>query len=157
MRKLFIATFSMSLLGVLLVGAALAWTARVTAPSVNAFIGKLAVALPNESFASTGKKLYPGVGRIPVTTGKIVNNTPSDPGVAVKVTDASISFPNAPLFPAQECAGFIGGDVDVDTNTPVGPGGGALGFTVFLSLASNAPNSCQGKTVTYSLTFNLKT
>ena len=156
MRRLLAATFAISMAGVLLVGAALAWTSTLSTTR-KATIGILDVKLAN--VVDTGNKLYPGqCCSITVATGSIVNDTPKDPGIAVHVTSArAMPTPPGPsgCLPPGPLGIGIRGSVDV----PVGaiPPGGFVDWGAFLTLSTAARNECQGQSVNYVVTFDLST
>ncbi len=156
MRKLFMGTLITSLLGALVVGAALAWTGSAV-ENYNTSAGTLSVAL--YSVDATGNAVYPTASAIYVLQGGIQNNTPANPGIAVSVQTGGAAGSVAVVSTTDGCQGYLSGDVDLLNSSFVGPGGGNADnlWAAWLSMAENAPDICQGDTININVTVNVET
>ncbi len=161
MRKLFATTFGLSALLALLIGAAVyAWTGSASS-NFSTTTGKISVALHN--VIPTGNKVYPTNSFIAVLTGEIQNDTQANPGIAVHITGGSVSNITSNAGPGSPCNVFINasgviGQVVVTNGGSVGPGGAAGGgWRADLAMGPSAPNDCQDRTLSYTVTVNVAT
>jgi hypothetical protein len=149
MRKLFLAIMSVSAVAVLLGGVAFAWTTTASGGYTTA-TGSLNVSLYNVAY--TSNVLYPTGAPIEVVTGEIINNTPNNPGIAVRITDGNITGISAP-----EC-GVSDGGVAVTNGNPVAAGGNyGGGWAAYLKMWTGAPNSCEGGSISYTVNIDVTT
>ncbi len=159
MRRLFAATFAVSFIGVLLVGGVLAWSAALSTAQQTVKFGALKVAL--QDVKPTGNSIYPTGTPIPVLTGKIANNTPKDPGIAVHVTRTSIGlarqFGCLAGTPPVLTVDFGASQTGVATIRDIPAGGGLLDWTVSATAPAFLTDGCQGVTENFAVTFDLST
>jgi hypothetical protein len=141
MRKLFIGTILVSLLGAAVIGAALAWTGSAS-DTENASAGQIH-AYPY-GFAGTGNKVVPTGQWIEVGTIGLHN----DGDIALHATGGS-------LTPRDLASCHLTGAVNVENNGTVGVGEeyGGL-YSLWLQMATDAANGCQNQTITYDLVLN---
>jgi len=142
MRKLFIGTILVSLLGAAVVGAALAWdgsassTQTATAGEIHAyaydFVGTGALVVPTNSWIEVGSI---GLG--------------NDGDITLHATSGSVGN----ISYAGECQ--LSGKVDVANggDVLVGQAFGGL-YDISLAMGTGAINNCQNATISYDLTLN---
>ena len=157
MRKLFIGTILVSVLGALVIGAVLAWLGSETS-SRTANAGSVTIAFNN--YTPSGNLVIPNDTDIEVArtgfknTGDIkVKPNAGIPGSAtVTATSAgSNCFPTNFLTPRNNAVGNHTGYVIPDATS----GGDA--FRVYVRMKSGAAEGCQGVTISYDVTINVKT
>ena len=149
MRKLFLAIMSVSAVAVLLGGVAFAWTTTASGGYTTA-TGSLNVSLYNVAY--TGNVLYPTGAPIEVVAGEIQNNTPANPGIAVRITGGTVTGISAPA------CGVSNGGVGVTDGSWVAAGGYAGGgWAAYLTMPNWAPDSCQGGSISYTVNVNVDT
>jgi len=149
MRKLFIGTIVVSLLGALVIGAALAWTGSAKGPA-SATAGTVGVAfynwvptgnlvIPNDTYIKVADSGFTNTGNITVhATGGLVGNIWETAGGA--------------------CNDNITGAVNVSDGSNVLPGNSiADAYDVYLKMDSSAEDSCQGATINYDVTIDVGT
>ncbi len=157
MRKLFIGTMVVCLLGALTIGAVLAWNGSATSPR-SATAGSVSIAF--NSYAPTANPVIPNDTDILVATTGFTNN--GDIAVkpnAVSPGSASVTGTSAGsnctagnfLTPRPNTVGTNGGYVG-----PAGTSGGDA-FHVHVQMKSGAVDACQGVTIDYSVTINVTT
>jgi hypothetical protein len=142
MRKLFIGTILVSLLGAAVIGAALAWdgsatsTQSATTGGIHAyaydFVGTSALVVPTDSWIQVGSI---GLG--------------NDGNITLHATSGSVGN----ITYAAACA--LSGKVDVANGGDVLVGNqyGGL-YNISLAMGLGADNSCQNQTISYDLTLN---
>lgn len=156
MRRLFAATFGISAMLSLIVGVAFAWTANTGKIDSSADVGELKVDVAQVK--QSNNKLYPTGSPITILTGKIRNNTAANPGIDVMINandPGSVNY----LADTLACSTtHLGGNVTAIDNSPVAPGGQVGGeWAVNLVMASGAPDSCQGETISFQYQINVTT
>ncbi len=161
MRRLYAAVFGIAALAVLLIGGVLAWTGSARG-EFKAQTGKIEVELGTS--VNTNFKVFPTGTFINEQSGQIRNNTVGNPGVAVHITGGSVSsissnnaFCNK--FIANDGHGQPGVDGQVLAVDPsnVSPGtvGGIWGADI--RMKTNAPDDCQNRILSYTVTVNVAT
>jgi len=147
MRKLFIGTILVSLLGALVIGSVLAWSgsksgsASATAGSVgvdfNNWVNTGSLVVPNDTWIKVADSGFTNTGNITVhATGGLVSN----------------------IWGAGACNDDIAGAVNVSDGSNVAPGNSiADAYDIFLMMGSGAENSCQGATINYDVTIDVGT
>jgi hypothetical protein len=149
MRKLFLTIMSVSAAAVLLGGIAFAWTTTASGGYTTA-TGSLNVSLYNVAY--TGNVLYPTGAPIEVVAGQIQNNTPANPGIAVRITGGNITGISAPA------CGVSDGGVGVTNGSWVAQGGNyGGGWAAYLTMWTGAPDSCQGGSISYTVNIDVNT
>ena len=157
MRKVFPLVFVATATLAIIVGVAVAWTSTAT-QSYTTPAGSLSVAIADDHY--TGAKVYPTGTDIFVLYGRIQNNTPADPGIAVQITGGSVNVTNAgvPTCDSFRVAGGITGNVSVQDSSLVSPGGNVGGlWYANLHMNTDAPDACQGQTLSYNVIVNVGT
>ncbi len=157
MRKVFSLVFVATATLAIVVGVAVAWTSSAT-QSYTTPAGSLAVAIADDHY--TGNKVYPTGTDIFVLYGRIQNNTPADPGIAVQIIGGSVDVTNAgvPTCDSFRVAGGITGNLSVQDSSFVSPGGNVGGqWYANLHMNTDAPNACQGQTISYDVIVNAGT
>ena len=148
MRKLFIGTILVSLLGAAVIGAALAWTGSVTGGG-DATAGTVGVAFYNWNAISS--VVVPNAADIKVAETGFSNTG----NITVQATGGSVPSINVPA--ATVCNGYLSGSVQVAHGDWVSPGSSiGYAYDVFLKMNADAPDDCQGKTISYDVTINVK-
>lgn len=155
MRKFFIGTMLVSLLGALVVGAVLAWTGS-TSGSSTASAGSVSIAF--DSYTSTGNKVVPNDTNIMVAyTGFTNNGAISVKPDASNPGSATVTGTNSASCGSGE---FNAGTVTVGANNgyvaPSATSGGDA-FDVWLNMKGAANQACQGETIYYNVTVNVTT
>lgn len=154
MRKLFATTFAITAMLSLVVGIAFAWTSSASSSNSIGY-GSLQVGV---DAAQTSNQLYPTGAPIRVLTGSIINNTPTNPGIAVRVDGANPGTFQHTGVSGEGCSGAIAGQVVQTDGNFVQPGGNAGGgFAIDVTIATDASNECQGETLNYNYTVNVTT
>jgi len=147
MRKLFIGTIVVSLLGALVIGAALAWTGSAKAP-VSATAGTVGVAFYN--WVPTGNLVIPNDTYIKVADSGFTNTG----NITVHATGGLVDN----IWGAGDCDNDISGSVNVSDGSAVAPGYSiADAYDIFLYMGSGAEDSCQGVTINYDVTIDVGT
>ena len=149
MRKLFIGTIVVSLLGALVIGAALAWTGSTTG-SGSATAGGVGVTFNN--WVPTGNPVVPNDNWIQVADTGFTNTG----DITVHATGGSVSGIDVPGGGA--CNDNLLGAVNVSDGSNVLPGN-SIGdaYDVFLKMDTLAEDDCQGDTINYSVTIDVST
>lgn len=143
MRKFFASAFGLSLTAALVLGAAFAWSAS-TSGNFNAAMGTVSIGFHN--YAPTGNAIYDGAGLTVVETGDFLNNTPTNPGLALHLLSGSITGVSA-----SGCEAYMGSGVGITDGSFVNPGGNwGGGWAASLSIVGS-PDVCQGVGVNYSV------
>jgi hypothetical protein len=147
MRKLFIGTIVVSLLGALVIGAALAWTGSVNGSS-SATAGTVGVAFYN--WAPTGNLVIPNDSYIKVADSGFTNTG----NITVHATGGLVGT----IWGAGACDDDISGAVNVSDGSAIAPGGSIDdAYDIFLKMSSGAEDSCQGATINYKVTIDVET
>jgi hypothetical protein len=156
MRKLFIGTMVVCLLGALAIGAVLAWTGSTTS-SRSATAGTVSIDFHN--YTPTANPVIPNATDIEVArtgftnTGDIaVMPRASNPGSA-NVTGTSAGGCDTTNFntPRNNAVGGSSGYVNPGNDS------GDDAFRVYLNMKSGAADACQGATISYDVTINVET
>ena len=146
MRKLFIGTILVSLLGAAVIGAALAWTSQAVSTGQTAATGVASAQVWN--VVGTGAKVIPTGNSILVANGGLYNNG----DIAVGAVTGSVS--NAVVTGVGTCG--LSGSVVITNGGMVSVGATASPlYDVYLAMATNAGNACQNGAITYDLTINV--
>ncbi len=157
MRKFFASAFGLTLTIALAVGVVLAWSGQATnvAP-YTAQAGSISVSLAEVN--SVNNTVYPTGSATKVLTGKIANNT-GNPGVPVWISSGSVAVTNAGVAACDSfrVGGGITGSVTPTDQGYVNPGTQGGAWDAFLKMNTNAPEECQGQTLTYNVTINVNT
>lgn len=149
MRKLFIGTIVVSLLGALVIGAALAWTGSAKGPA-SATAGTVGVEFYN--WQPTGNPVIPNDSYIKIADSGFHNTG----DIAVHATGGLVD--NIWVAGASACNDDISGAVNVSDGSAVAPGGYiADAYDIFLYMGAGAEDSCQGATINYDVTINVGT
>ena len=148
MRKLFIGTILVSLLGAAVIGAALAWTGQATSTGQTATTGEVSAQVWN--VVGTGALVVPTGNWIKVADGGLYN----DGDIALHAVSGSVS--NVWVTNVGTCglSGSVvitnGGYLSVEsTGYPL--------YDVFLAMPTDAGDACQNGAITYDLTINVDT
>lgn len=153
MRKLFIGTMMVCLLGALAIGAVLAWNGSTPASPQTATAGEVDVSVYWVS-GGTGNEVVPTNQWIEVAKAGI-NNT-GDVDVRVRASAGSVGS----ISYSSACGGAnntSGQVVRIDpTYVPAGAWAGDL-VKVELKADANLEDECQGDTINYDLIINVET
>ena len=148
MRKLFIGTILVSLLGAAVIGAALAWTGQAVSTGQTAATGEVSAQVWN--VVGTGALVVPTGNWIKVADGGLYN----DGDIAVGAVSGSVS--NAQVTGVGTCG--LSGLVAITDGGKVAVGSTASPlYDVSLAMPTNAGNACQNGAITYDLTINVDT
>jgi len=152
MRKLFIGTILVSLLGALAIGAVLAWTGSTTGSS-SAQAGSVSVAF--YGYDQLSNKVVPNNQWIEVANGGLTNNGDIAVHVRADPNAGSVST----ISYANSCGGapYTDGAVNQESGSSVNPGNSADDlYRVYLRAATGLPDACQGQTISYDVTINVE-
>jgi len=153
MRKLFIGTLMVSLLGALVIGAVLAWTGSTT-DSSSAQAGSVSVAF--YGYDQTANKVVPNDQWIEVANGGLTNN--GDIPVHVRADPNAGSVGSISYSPA--CGGSANtlGAVNQASGSTVNVGASVDDplYRVYLKADTGLPDACQGATISYDVTINVE-
>jgi hypothetical protein len=146
MRKLFIGTILVSLLGAAVIGAALAWTGKAVSTGQTATTGEASAQVWN--VVGTNALVVPTGGWIKVADGGLYNIGD------IPVGAVSGSVDNAVVTDVGTCG--LSGYVEVidGYKVPVGSTASPL-YNVYLAMPTDAPDVCQNGAITYDLTINV--
>jgi hypothetical protein len=155
-RKLFIGTMAVCLLGALTIGAVLAWTGSTTG-SGSATAGSVSIDFHN--YAASANLVIPNDTDIEVARTGFTNNgdikvkpDAGNPG------SASVTSTSKPV--ACDTSNFASPRPNtVGTSTAyVNPGSdsGDDAFRVYVQMKSGAVDACQGVTINYAVTINVE-
>ena len=147
MRKLFIGTILVSLLGALAIGAVLAWTGSTTnGTGQSAATGEVSAQVWN--VAGTGALVVPTGAPILVATGGLYN----DGDIAMGATGGSVS--NAVVTNVGTCG--LSGSVTVTNGGLLAVGATVAPlYDVYLTMGTGAGNGCQNGAISYDLTIDI--
>jgi hypothetical protein len=146
MRKLFIGTILVSLLGAAVIGAALAWTSQAVSTGQTATAGEASAEVWN--VIGTGALVVPTGNWIKVADGGLYN----DGDIPVSAVSGSVN--NAYVTGVGTC-GLVG-LVEITNGGKVSVGATASPlYNVFLAMPTNASDLCQNGAITYDLTVNV--
>jgi len=143
-----------SLIGTLVIGAALAWTGTTSSSPQSATAGSVSASVYN--YVPTANVVIPTALPIKVGDAGITNSG----AIAVNVTGGSVS---GIVTGDGACNAYIGisgitGSVTVTNAGFVGPSTSFSPlYDVFLTMGTGAPNGCQGQTISFNLTVNVAT
>lgn len=155
MRKVFALVFTATATLAVVVGVAVAWTSSASG-NFQAQAGSLSVALDfSGGYGYIPNHVYPTNQPINVIYGRIKNNTPADPGIAVAIQNGSVVVTGT--NPVGCNYGQITGDVVVTNGGAIPPqtvGGEWYGR---LTMTPAATDACQGNDILYTLTINVST
>ncbi len=155
MRKVFAFVFMATATLAVVVGVAVAWTSSAS-NNFTASAGSLSVALDfTGGYGYIPNQVYPTGNPINVIYGRIANNTPANPGVAVAITNGSVAVNGTSNGACNYST--ITGDVVVTNSAPIPPqtvGGEWYGRLIMTNAAND---SCQGNDIYYTLTVNVST
>jgi hypothetical protein len=155
LRKIFALVFAVTTTVGVIVGVAVAWTSSAS-DNFTASAGTLSVALDfSGGYGYIPNQVYPTNQPINVIKGRIKNNTPANPGIAVAITGGSVVVNNTSNGACNYST--ITGDVVVTNGASIPPqtvGGEWYGR---LTMGTGANDSCQGNTINYTLTVNVAT
>ncbi len=161
MRRLYAAVFGIAALAVLLIGGVLAWTGSASG-KFSAQTGKIEVELAN--FSNTGNKVVPSGNFINEQNGQIRNKTSANPGIAVHITGGSVSDissngADCNKFIANDGLGKPGvdGQVRATGTGDVSPGAVGGAWSADIRMKTGAPDDCQERTLSYTVTVNVAT
>ena len=147
MRKLFIGTILVSLLGALVIGAVLAWTGSAKGPA-SATAGSVGVDFYN--WVDTGNKVVPNDTWIQVADSGFRNTG----NITVHATGGVVSN----IWGAGACNDDISGAVNVSDGSSVAAGTTIDdAYDIFLMMGSGAEDACQGATINYDVTIDVGT
>jgi hypothetical protein len=155
-RKLFIGTMLVCLLGALAIGAVLAWTGSAST-SNSATAGSVSIAFHN--YATTANLVIPNDTDILVATTGFTNNgdikvkpRASDPGSAsVTSTSKPVACDTTNFsFPRPNTVGANNGYVNPGSDS------GNDAFRVYVQMSSGAVDACQGVGINYNVTINVE-
>lgn len=145
MRKFFIGTMMVCLLGAMTIGAVLAWNGSATSQRT-ATTGSASAQIWN--VIDSGNLVVPTGNPIKVADGGIWN----DGDIAVFVTSGSVS--NAIVTGIGACG--LTGSVTVTDGASVAVNATASPlYDVYLTMATGAGDACQAGAITYNLTINV--
>ena len=148
MRKLFIGTILVSLLGAAVIGAALAWTGQATSTAQPARTGIVSAQVWN--VVGTNAPVVPTGQWIKVADGGLSNNG----DIALHAVSGSVS--NVWVTNVGACG--LSGLVQITDGGFVAVGAMASPlYDVSLAMPTNAGNACQNGAITYDLTINVDT
>jgi hypothetical protein len=159
MRKLFLGITTLSMLGALIVGAALAWTTQVNNTTGSAQAGQI-VAEPVLTSVTPAQKLYPTGTYIHVQDAALKNTTPADPGISLKIASGTVfGFPTTVANGYGTCnvAGMLSGIVDNIDSTPVAPGSTGGSAAVQIKMDPATPECAENKTFGYTVQLTMVT
>ena len=157
MRKFFIGTMVVCLLGALTIGAVLAWTGS-TSGSNSATAGSVSIAF--DSYTPTANLVIPSGTDILVANTGFANNgdikvkpRAGNPGSASVTGTSKPVACDATNFntPRSNTVGVNTGYVD-----PASSSGGDA-FRVYVNMKPAAVDACQGVTIDYAVTINVET
>ena len=154
MRKLFIGTLMVSLLGALVIGAVLAWTGTTPASSRTATAGNVVVSV-YWSTGDTGNKVVPTNQWIEVAKAGISNT--GDIDVHVRADPNAGSIGAISYSPSCGGADNTSGRVVLlnGGNVPTNSSAGDL-VSVQLAADTGLEDACQGATINYDVTINVE-
>lgn len=154
MRKLFMGTILISLLGALVIGAVLAWTGSTPALPRSATAGNVVVAV-NWDSGGTGNKVVPTNAWIEVAKAGITNTGDIDVHVQANPNAGSVGS----IGYSPSCGGSDNTTGQVirtsNANVPTGTSVADL-VSVQLKADTGLEDACQGATVNYDLTINVE-
>ena len=148
MRRLFIGTILVSLLGAAVVGAVLAWTGSTPSSQQNATAGAVSVEVYWNSGDISGAVVVPDNAWTKVASGGITNTG----DIAVHVTGGTVTY-NPGVGP--DC--LVTGQLDdiVGTSVAKAASVGNL-YGVYLKMATTAPDGCQSSPLVYDVVIDVE-
>jgi hypothetical protein len=152
MRKLFIGTILVSLLGALVIGTVLAWTGSTPAKKYYTATGTVCATISGEHY--TGNQVYPTGSPVGVLRGGFANCTTS-PGINLSLYDANPG--DVAINSPGGCS--LSGDVAMLSDEWVAPGYTTTAdrWEAQITMGTGAGDGCQGQTIDYDVTINVET